>query len=365
VNSCSVTAKADGECRQFLRRLLRINPDARVVVTGCYATHAPDQLRAISPRIEVYSNKEKDCLPACVGFEVDPAVFGLSRFSDRSRAFVKVQDGCHAPCKYCIIPQVRSTLWSKPVEQVVKEIEALAADGHGEIVLTGIRLGLFHGEETTTPGRRDDATPRKLIDLKGLCGRIVQLPGQFRIRLSSLEITEVSDDLVRLVTSTGKICRHFHVPLQSADDDVLKAMGRWYSFDFYAGRVAYIKSRAPDAGITADVLTGFPTETDGAFENTLRRIEELGLTGLHVFPYSPRPGTEAASFKLLPPEVLRERSRRLIELGERLKAAHRARHVGTFREVLVEPEGEGWTDNYIRVKTPDGAAPGRLIPVQI
>jgi threonylcarbamoyladenosine tRNA methylthiotransferase MtaB len=361
VNSCSVTAKADGECRQFVRRLLKANPRARVVVTGCYATRAPKELESLSPRVEVYSNKDKDALPACVGFEVSPEPWGLARFAERSRAFLKVQDGCRAPCRYCVIPSVRPDSWSKPVEGVLREVESLAGQGYGEIVLTGIRLGLYRGTAgPDVPGGKGGT-----LGLRALLGKIVRIPGRFRVRLSSLEVTEATDDLLELTASTDKICRHFHIPLQSADDGVLRDMGRWYDFTRFAERIASIKSRLPDAGLTTDVLTGFPTETEEAFETTLRRVEELGFTGLHAFPFSPRPGTPAAALKVLPPDVLRRRVRRLIALGERLKDAHKARHKGTTREVLVEPDGEGWTDNYIRVKTPAGAKPGTLIHVKI
>jgi threonylcarbamoyladenosine tRNA methylthiotransferase MtaB len=347
VNSCSVTAAADRECRQFVRRLIRLNPRARIVVTGCYATHAPQELRDISPRVEVYSNKEKDALPACVGFEVKPEVFGLSRFSTRSRAFVKIQDGCQAPCKYCIIPTTRPDYWSKPVDQVLKEVSCLVAEGHGEIVFTGIRLGLYRGD--------------KKVPLADLLKKVTELPGDFRVRLSSLEVTEVNDELLEFAASTDKVCRHFHIPMQSADDGVLKAMGRWYPYAKYAERIGFIKRLMPDAGLTADVLTGFPAEDEAAYLTTFRRIEEMGLTGLHAFPFSQRPGTEAAALEPLPHDVVKDRTLRLIALGDSLKASHRARHAGTVRRVLAEPEGEGWTDNYIRVPLPAGAVPGRLV----
>ncbi|HNA60915.1 MAG TPA: tRNA (N(6)-L-threonylcarbamoyladenosine(37)-C(2))-methylthiotransferase MtaB [Elusimicrobiota bacterium] len=354
VNSCSVTAKADQECRQFVRRLLRENDHARVVVTGCYATHAPGELRALSPRVEVYSNAEKNSLPACVGFEVAPEVFGLSRFSDRSRAFVKIQDGCRAPCTYCIIPQTRPSYWNKPADQVIQEITTLAAAGHGEIVLTGIRLGLYQG---SLEGQR--------FDLAGLLERLVEIPGDFRIRLSSLEVTEVSDDIVLLAARNSKICRHFHIPMQSADDGVLKDMGRWYVFEKYRERVEFIRRHLPDCGLTADVLVGFPTETEAAFENTYARIESLALSGLHVFPYSQRPGTKAAELPPLAHDVQRRRVEALLALGEKLKAQFRARFAGTVRQVVTEPEGEGWTENYIRVPHDRNLPPGRLAAVRI
>ena len=354
VNSCSVTAKADQECRQFVRRLLRENPLARIVVTGCYASHAPESLKALSPRVEVYSNKEKEGLPACLGFEVAPEVWGLSRFAHRARAFVKVQDGCKAPCRYCIIPQTRSDYWSKPVEHVLKEVQTLVEGGHGEIVFTGIRLGLYRGR---SPAGKSE-------DLTALLERIVSLPGEFRVRLSSLEVTEIPDELIRLAAGTDKICAHFHIPLQSADDGVLKEMGRWYRFADYEDRVSAVRRFLPEAAVTADVLTGFPAESDGAFANTYRRIDSLNLSGLHAFPYSSRPGTVSADLKPLDRKILHSRTRRLIDLSDALKARFRARFVGTRRTALSEGNGEGWTDNYLRVSLP-GTPAGALVRAKI
>lgn len=355
VNSCSVTAKAEQECRQFVRRLLRANHTSRIVVTGCYPSHAPDELAALSPRVEVYSNKDKENLPACLGFEVAPDVWGLSRFANRARAFVKIQDGCKAPCRYCIIPQTRPDYWSKPVDHVLNEVRALVDGGHGEIVLTGIRLGLYRGASATG----------KKADLTALLGHLVALPGSFRVRLSSLEVTEVPDKLLRLAADSDKICAHFHIPLQSADNDVLSAMGRWYRFEDYQDRVGAVRRLLPDAAVTADVLTGFPTESDVAFDNTYRRIEALALAGLHAFPYSSRPGTVSADLPPLDRLVLQERTRRLIDLSDRLKARFRARFVGSRRVALAEGNGEGWTDNYLRVAVPRTVTAGKLVSVSV
>jgi threonylcarbamoyladenosine tRNA methylthiotransferase MtaB len=355
VNSCSVTAKADQECRQFVRRLLRENPLARIVVTGCYASHAPEDLKALSPRVEVYSNKDKEGLPACLGFEVAPEVWGLSRFAHRARAFVKIQDGCKAPCRYCIIPQTRSAYWSKPVDHVLNEVQTLVAGGHGEIVFTGIRLGLYHGKSSDGKG----------ADLTNLLARIIDLPGRFRIRLSSLEVTEIPDKLIQLAAGTDKICAHFHIPLQSAEDGVLKDMGRWYRFADYADRVSAVRRFLPEAAVTADVLTGFPTESEAAFEETFRRIDSLNLSGLHAFPYSSRPGTVSADLKPLDRAVLQKRTRRLIDLSDSLKARFQARFVGTRRTALAEGNGEGWTDNYLRVTLPPDVPAGALVLAQI
>jgi threonylcarbamoyladenosine tRNA methylthiotransferase MtaB len=370
VNSCSVTAAADKECRQFVRRLLKENDHARVVVTGCYASHAPGELRSLSPRVEVYSNQEKENLPSCLGFEVSPEAYGLSRFSTRVRAFVKIQDGCQAPCKYCIIPTTRPDLWNKPADRVLREVETLVREGHGEIVFTGIRLGLYLGtsrdEGEREGGGEGEKRPKaRRLNLTALLKEVTALPYDFRVRLSSLEVTEVTDPLVEFAASSPKVCRHFHIPMQSADDGVLKAMGRWYTFADYADRARKIRSLMPDCALTADVMVGYPAETDEAFENTLRRVESLEMTDLHVFRYSPRPGTAAAQLKPVHHATVKARAERLIALAERMNLAFRVRHAGSARRAVAEPSGDGWTDNYIRVKVPSGAEPGALVPVTV
>ena len=343
INTCSVTAFADKEGRQMIRRALRENPRARVIVTGCYATRAPKEIRALSERVEVYTNAEKDQLPSCLGFEVADQPLGIHQFAGRTRAFLKIQDGCKAPCNYCIIPTVRPSLWSKPADQVRREAEALLANGYQEIVLTGIRLGLYRG--TDESGDR--------LDLGTLLERLTGLSGRFRIRLSSLEVTEVTDRLIDQVARNHKICRHFHIPLQSGDSAVLAAMRRWYDAPFYRSRVAAVRRAMPDCGITADVMVGYPTETGEQFENTYRLIEEMELSGLHVFRFSAREGTGAADHAPVDPRVQSARAHRLGALDEVLRERFYRRFADTRRPVLPEPSGEGWTDNYIRVRVPD------------
>ena len=341
INSCSVTAFADKECRQMVRRVLRANPRARTIVTGCYATRAPEDLRAISERVEVYTNAEKNALPSCLGFEVADQPLGIHRFAGRTRAFLKIQDGCKAPCNYCIIPTVRPDLQSKPLSQVLSEAEALLGNGYQEIVLTGIRLGQYRGE--SADGR---------TDLLGLLERLVRLPGRFRIRLSSLEVTEVTDRLIAFVAENDRICRHFHIPMQSCSTPVLRAMRRWYDADFYMRRVGAVRKAMPDCGVTADVMVGFPTETEAHFEETFQNIHRMSLSGLHVFRFSAREGTEAAKLQPLDPRVVTSRAHRLGALDQELRLRFYRRFTGTFRETLPEPSGEGWTDNYLRVRVP-------------
>ena len=344
INSCSVTAFADKECRQLTRRVLRVNPQARVIVTGCYATRAPKEIQELSDRVEVYTNEEKENLPSCLGFEVANQPLGIHQFSGRTRAFLKIQDGCKAPCKYCIIPTVRPNMTSKPVQRVVDEAKALLKNGYQEIVLTGIRLGLYSGLDSSD----------KKINLLGLLKILVNLDHPFRIRLSSLEVTELSDALIDFVKENRKICRHFHIPMQSGDSTVLKEMGRWYNADFYQRKVQKIRQMVPDCGITADVMVGYPKETDEQFDSTYRFIDDINLSGLHVFRFSAREGTESARLKALDPQVVTARARKLGQLDKVLRHRFYQKHRLTQREVLPEPSGEGWSDNYIRVFIPKG-----------
>lgn len=335
INTCSVTAFADKEARQMIRRVLRENDHARVIVTGCYATRAPKDIEDISSRLEIYTNQQKDELPSCVGFEVAEKPLGIHHFAGHTRAFLKVQDGCKAPCNYCIIPTVRPNMWSKPVENVLAEANALLSNGYQEIVLTGIRLGLYRG------------------GIVSLLEKLVAIPKQFRIRLSSLEVTEVTDDLIDFVAKNPKVCRHFHIPMQSGDSTVLKDMGRWYDAPFYQSRIEAVRKAMPDCGLTADVMVGYPTETDDLFLNTYHLIENMKLSGLHVFRFSARETTEAAKLKPLNPIVIQKRASVLGELDKALRKRFYERFEGTTRETLPEPSGEAWTDNYIRVEVPE------------
>ena len=347
INSCSVTAEADSKCRKYVRGVLRKNAKARVLVTGCYATRAPEELRRISPRIEVFSNQQKEIIPEAVSgcslsSEMSPL---LTFFAGRTRAFVKVQDGCDATCTYCIIPKVRPEMKSRPVSEIKKDAESLLSQGFKEIVLTGIRLGSYG---LSSSGGR---VGRVHGNLTALLRELAALPQDFRIRLSSLEITEVTEELLELVVSSDKICRHFHLPLQSGDDFVLKRMGRWYDRRFFENQINRIKRLLPDAGLTTDVIVGFPGEEEPHFLNTYKFLESH-FNGMHVFPFSDRAGTSAVK---LPghcsPKTISERVNRLLELDQKLRDEFRLSFSGKPRKVLAESDG-GFTDNGIRLDPP-------------
>jgi threonylcarbamoyladenosine tRNA methylthiotransferase MtaB len=363
VNTCSVTGRADAQARQLVRRLVRERPGARVVVTGCYAQRAPRELAAIPGVALVAGNGEKDRLRELVeglragsssqvivsdlrktqrSFDLAPVEFG-----ERTRAFLRVQDGCDAACSFCIIPHLRGRSTSLEMDTAVARVARLVARGYREIVLTGIHLGLFG---------RDRGSRLANLTLAHLVGRLDRLPGDFRIRLSSIEPQEIDDDLIALMADDGsRLVPHLHVPLQSGCDRTLQAMNRTYSADEYRNVVERMTAKVDPLGLGADVIVGFPGETDADFQETARFIERLPFTYLHVFPYSPRPGTRAASLAGRPPgDVVDARGRVLRELSDSKRRAFLSRMIARPMTVLVEePSGEtaweGWSEHYARV----------------
>ncbi|MGQ9732754.1 MAG: tRNA (N(6)-L-threonylcarbamoyladenosine(37)-C(2))-methylthiotransferase MtaB, partial [Candidatus Zipacnadales bacterium] len=290
VNSCTVTAKSDRDARRLARQGKRRNPNCLVVITGCYAEVAADKLAQI-PEIDlVLGNTEKETLAlyvppgsALVAEQNEseaPSEGLLDTFSTHTRAFVKVQEGCDAHCTYCIIPQARGPSRSvRPIE-VVRQVEALIKAGYPEIVLIGVHLGAYG---------RD--IPDEYIDLEDLTRWLCEMPGLGRLRLSSLEPREVTNGIIELIAKHPKVCRHLHVPLQSGSDVILSSMARPYNAAYYRQLVLKMRAAAPLASIGADVMVGFPGETDEHFEETRTLLEELPLSYLHVFVYSPRAGT--------------------------------------------------------------------------
>lgn len=343
VNTCTVTGSADQDALRLLRRISRRNPAARLVVTGCLASRSPEAIRAAAPHALVVGNAGKEELAESLGCAPAPAAAGIRGFGGRSRAYVKVQDGCNMYCTYCIIPSVRPTLSSRPAAEVEAEIAGLVAEGFGEIVLCGIRLGRYLQSEG---GRR--------VDFCALLARLLALPGDFRIRLSSFEITDVTDRFLALAEgSSGRLCPSFHLPLQSGSDEVLKRMKRWYSSAFFERRIAALKERLPHAGLFTDVMVGFPGESEEDFARSLELLERLGFCGLHVFPYSARSGTPAARWTPPPPAVVEARMGRMRELDSRLRSAFARRALGSRRRVLVErgPDGPaGTAEDFLKVR---------------
>ncbi len=340
VNTCTVTAEADREALALLRRVSRRNPAARLVVTGCLATRDAALVRAAAPAALVVGHEDKAGIPALFGCAPAPAE---AASSGRSRLFLKVQDGCNMDCAYCTIPSIRPELSSVPLPELLERARAAVEGGVPEIVLCGIRLGRYLWR---APGE-----PR--VDLAGLVARLLDLPGDFRVRLSSLEVTDATDRLFALMAgSGGRVCPHLHLPLQSGSDAVLKRMRRWYTAPAYRRRVDAYRAAVPAGSLFADVISGFPGETAAEHAESVRFVEDLSFDGLHNFRYSPRPGTSAAALKPPPAAVVRERAEEWRSVDERRRAAHARRAAGALRTVAPALSGrEGVTEDFLTVST--------------
>jgi threonylcarbamoyladenosine tRNA methylthiotransferase MtaB len=367
INTCTVTHKAAMQSRQAIRQAVRRHPHARIIVTGCYAQIEPDVVAGIEGVDAVVGHGHKFDLPQLIGPRTkagEPvperlwssvqarttfAHLPVNTFGQRTRPFLRVQDGCDAFCTYCIVPHARGPSRSLPSQQVAEQLAALGDAGFREVVLTGIHLGAY-GQDLSPA-----TSLLELLEKLSATGAVEQL------RLSSIEPAELTSQIVATVAESqsrqrGRICPHFHIPLQSGDDEILARMHRPYSGALFGDRVAAIHRRLPRAAIGVDTLIGFPGESERAFENTYQRIEALPVTYLHVFPFSPRAGTPAFHFKERVPEtVIKARCQRMRALGERKKRIFYESLVGRSVRVLIEGESgrgekiKGTTANYVPV----------------
>ena len=325
LNTCTVTHQADKDVEKQIRQILRRNPRARLVLTGCYAAAHEKMVREKFPQAEIIGKYDL----GKTLFNVPDVCWTVSGHEGHSRAFIKIQDGCDCFCSYCIVPYARPVKRSKPLADVLHEIEVLQQKGFAEIVLTGINIGNYLCPQTGT-------------DLAGLCAAIARLPGRFRVRFSSIELQTVTDGIIdQMALRPDRFCNYFHLPLQAGCDKILKDMHRHYDTAAYRARVEDLRRRVPQIGIFADVIAGFPTETEADFEATAAFIREVRLAGLHVFSYSPRPGTPAAALKQLPHEEIKRRSDALRALDKELRTAFAASLVGTEQEVFIEEHKAG------------------------
>ncbi len=363
VNTCTVTGSTESQSRQLVRRALRLNEEAQVLVTGCYVQKSTDELCAISNRVHVIGNHEKKDIVAFVekivrgqaavrevsdiGQEKTFTTPAFSKFMNRSRAFLKIQDGCNARCSYCIVPSVRGRSRSLPPEEVRARLVQLVSSGYQEIVLTGIHLGAF-GLDLQPP-----TSLTKLVKSFGEDDRLADT----RIRLSSIEPTEFTEQLRAVFSDVSQVCHHVHVPLQSGDDAVLKQMRRPYTTSLFRDVIERLVDAVPDMNIGIDVIVGFPGETEEQFENTVAFLRDLPAGYLHVFPYSRRQGTPAADFSgQVPERVKKERVHVLRQLSEEMKSRFQEKHIGRTLQVLVESSRDkttgmlkGFSRNYIPV----------------
>jgi threonylcarbamoyladenosine tRNA methylthiotransferase MtaB len=367
-----VTASADQGARQTIRRVARANPDARIVVTGCYATRRPDDLGELPNVLRVIPNDQKPQLitlttalstadrfgdgEGSCGSTIEPGVAGRTAFT------LRVQTGCDEPCTYCIIPSTRGTPRSVPIDAVLHEVDRVAAAGFKEIALTGVHLGSY--------GR--DLTPRSsLVELLRALDRAVvrgvRLQPDLLFRISSLEPMDCAQDIVNLVVSSDRFARHFHLPLQHASNAVLASMRRPYTIEQYAALVDGIRARMPEASIGSDIIVGFPGETDEDFEQLASYLDRSPLTHVHVFPYSDRPGTAASAMgQRAPGVVIRERARRIREIGQELTTRFRASQIGTVHRGLTLEDGSlVVTGNYLKLRIPPGHVRNEWIHVKI
>ncbi|MDR3565205.1 MAG: tRNA (N(6)-L-threonylcarbamoyladenosine(37)-C(2))-methylthiotransferase MtaB [Negativicutes bacterium] len=358
INTCSVTHLGERKSRQLIRRAVRTSPDATVVVTGCYAQISPAEVEAIAGVDVVIGTQDRQRMVELVEAAAHNRkkitavsdIMNADLFEDiplfaapgRTRAFLKIQEGCTNYCTYCIIPYARGPLRSRPLTSIVQETEKLVAAGFKEIVLTGIHLGAYG---------RDSAEKANLSDA---VRAVLAVDGVIRLRLSSLESIELSGEIIELMRLDQRLCPHLHLPLQSGDDQILQAMNRHYTVADYRRLIVDLQARVPDIAISTDIIVGFPGETAAMFANTMAFVDDIDFAKIHIFPYSRRKGTAAASY---PDQVSeaekKQRAQDLAKLAEGKAADFCRRFIGREVEVLLEGENkgtvEGLTANYLRV----------------
>lgn len=358
INTCTVTNTGDKKSRQMIRRAIRTNPEATVVVTGCYAQVAAAEIAAITGVDLVVGNDQKSKIVELVEkvrgeqhpyqsvnnilktreFEELDVPF----FEDRTRANLKIQDGCNNFCTFCIIPYARGLIRSRKPENIVAQARKLALSGYREIILTGIHTG----------GYGADLNGYRLANLIQDLETIDEL---YRIRISSIEASEIDDELIDVLGKSTKVCRHLHIPLQAGHNQVLKKMNRHYTVEEFAEKIAKLRVALPDLAITSDVIVGFPGESAEFFDATERFIAEQSFSQLHVFPYSPRKGTPAAKFTdQVAPEEKEERVARLLHLSKLLTETYATRHLETVLEVIPEGPYHEEGTNHVRGTGPNG-----------
>jgi threonylcarbamoyladenosine tRNA methylthiotransferase MtaB len=368
INTCTVTQTSDMKSRQMIARAHRMNPDALVAAVGCYSQTAPETVAALegvglvvgtSGRNEIVS-RVKEALRAKSGDTFVSPLAELRAFEplfavrdSRTRATLKIQDGCVNFCAYCIIPYARGPLRSRPPEEISSEVAALAREGYKEIVLTGIHLASYGLD-----------LPESNVTLLDAIARASEPDGIRRIRLGSLEPLFVTEPTAKALCENPKICRQFHLSLQSGSDAVLKRMNRRYTAEGYLRAVELLRSYMPDCAITTDVIAGFPGETEEEHSETLAFCERASFARMHVFPFSLRKGTKAEQLpNHLPKAVKEARARELVSLGKRLTKQFLLSQIGSVVEVLAESGGAGYSGNYVRVRT--GAPEGEIVRIRL
>jgi len=369
VNTCSVTATADQGARQTIRRIARNNPDVQIVVTGCYATRRPEEVRELPNVTHVVSNQFKDDLLSAINFGDPESHSTATRFGEgdgpcgalepgvagRTAFTMRVQTGCEERCSYCIIPTTRGQSRSRPLSEITRQLAHVVTSGYKEIIITGVHLGSY-GRDLG-----DGST------LTALVRRLADWDADVLFRISSLEPMDCTDDIVELVAASPRLAPHFHLPLQHGADSVLRRMRRPYTATAYRQLVDGIRRRMPSASIGSDVIVGFPGETAGEFDETESLLHELPLTHLHVFPYSDRPGTEASTMDgKVEGVAIRERGQRVRAIGHEMSTRFRHSQAGTVRRALSVDDGlSAVTDNFLKVRLPEPVPRNQWIDARI
>ena len=351
INTCTVTGDADRECRRFIRRSIKENPDATIIAAGCYVEKDADIIKAIDEKIIILTNKEKKdvlkkMVPGTTFFKKSClAPFFITHFKNRTKAFVKVQDGCDNYCSYCKVPYVRGAPKSRGKSEIIQEVKALLKNNYKELVITGICLGAY-GKDL-----------KENICLKDIIGAISELEGDFRIRLSSIEMQDITGDLMEIIKTRNNICNHLHISLQSGDDSTLRVMNRKYISAEFIKKIKHIKKIIPGIAISTDVIVGFPSEDESAFKNTLKCIKKIKPMRTHIFSYSPREGTAAYNLKQnTDKKDIAKRYAALKRMTDKLAQSYHNKTKNIRQRVLVENARDkksgklcGYTDTYVKL----------------
>lgn len=352
INTCTVTSTADRKSRYFIYNAYRDNPKARIIVTGCYTQLNSAEISKIPGVTRIIKNQDKNRIlellnePNELNEINEPNETGIKNFKSHTRAFLKIQDGCNNFCSYCKVPFVRGASRSRAQEEIVQEADALVKNGFKEIVLCGICLGSYGKDSGNN------------INLVGAIEALEKIEGLLRIRLSSIEAGDISEELIDKMAKSKKLCQHLHIPIQSGDDEILKKMNRNYNRNDYLSLIKKIKSNAPEIAITTDVLVGFPGEREDNFNNTITLVREIMPLRVHIFPYSNRAGTLASKFQeRVNPLIIKERITRLTAISKECALAYKKRFLNKDRDVLLEGRSkddgkcwDGYADNYIKVR---------------
>ena len=369
INTCTVTNQSDSKSRKIIREAIRRNGEAIIVACGCFVESNKDKLpdgidivignKDKSKVVELVEDYMKTNIPVNVlsddlGLEFED--MEIKSFGNKTRAFVKIQDGCENYCTYCIIPYVRGKCRSKKLDKVIEEITDLVNNGYKEIVLTGIHTGSY--------GVDLDVSFSKCLE------EIVKIPNLYHLRISSIEVTELNSEVLNILKNSKIICNHLHIPLQAGSNHILKLMNRKYDLDYFFNKIDEIRSIRPDIAISTDIIVGFPGETEKDFEDTLENSRKIAFSKIHVFPYSERRGTPAVKFKnQIDGNIKKDRVKRLIDLSKELEIDYMNKFIDSEVEVLIETNEDGFsighTSNYLLVKVPGTYKQEDIIKVKI